>query len=107
MSNLSILKGFIAILLLFGQPTRSFATETALTIDASQLVESMSREQKQAGLFELKDAGRANWSNLPTFLAPTKGIKFSDFSDAQRRKVFRILQGTLSSQGYHKSNQII
>jgi len=106
-SNLSMLKGFIAILLLFGQPTRSFAIETALTIDASQLVESMSREQKQAGLFELKDAGRANWSNLPTFLAPTEGIKFSDFSDAQRRKVFRILQGTLSSQGYHKSSQII
>ena len=44
MSNLSMLKGFIAILLLFGQPTISFAVETALSIDASQLVESMSRE---------------------------------------------------------------
>ena len=107
MNNILIVKVLLATLLLLGQLSKSFADDIALTEAASQLIESMSQEQKDAGLFGFKDEGRANWSNLPTFLAPTEGVALSELSDVQRGLVFRMLQTTLSSQGYHKSSQII
>ena len=107
MTKFLIVKVMLAALLLLGQLSKSFADDLALTLAASQLIESMSKEQKDAGLFGFKDKGRANWSNLPPFLAPTEGVELSELSDMQRGLVFRILQTTLSSQGYHKSSQII
>ena len=107
MTKVLIVKVMFATLLLFGQLSKSFADDIALTEAASQLIESMSLKQKDAGLFGFKDKDRANWSNLPPFLAPTEGVELSKLSDMQRGLVFRILQTTLSSQGYHKSSQII
>ena len=107
MNNILIVKVLIATLIFLSQLSKSFANDIALPEAASQLIESMSQEQKDAGLFGFKDKGRANWSNLPPFLATTKGVELSELSDIQRGLVFRILQMTLSSQGYHKSSQII
>ena len=77
MTKFLIVKVMFATLLLFGQLSKSFADDIALTEAARQLIESMSQEQKDAGLFGFKDEGRANWSNLPPFLAPTEGVELS------------------------------
>ena len=55
MTKFLIVKVMFATLLLVGQLSKSFADDIALTEAASQLIESMSLKQKDAGLFGFKD----------------------------------------------------
>lgn len=74
---------------------------------ANSLLNSLSSTQITEIQYELKSNARATWSNLPTFLSPPAGIMMSGLSNAQRKQVHKMLQSSLSSQGYHKASSII
>ena len=71
------------------------------------LLNSLSKEMKTKAQYELKNDARATWSNLPIFLSPPAGVTMSELSDEQRVYVYKMLQSSLSSQGYHKASSII
>jgi hypothetical protein len=59
-------------------------------------------ELAQQASFDLDDAERRAWSNLPATMFARKGVSFGELSDEQRLLAHGLLQTPLSSQGYLK-----
>jgi hypothetical protein len=98
----------IAVLLLgAGAWTPANADATALRAAATSFLADLSGAQREALSFPLKDNARATWSNLPIAMAPPAGVLLAELSDSQRHLVHKMLQASLSSQGYAKSTAIM
>ena len=57
--------------------------------------------------FTIDDAERKDWSNLPHYLHPRKGIRLGELTTEERAAGHRLLQAILSSQGYYKATAIM
>jgi len=57
--------------------------------------------------FAFDDAERKDWSNLPHYLHPRKGVRLGELTVAERAAAHRLLQAILSSQGYYKATTIM
>ena len=101
--GISIL-GFLALYIFH---ITAHANLVDLKASTNGLLNSLSKEMKAEIQYELKNDARATWSNLPIFLSPPIGVTLSELSDEQRIYVYKMLQFSLSSQGYHKASSII
>jgi hypothetical protein len=72
-----------------------------------EFLDSLSPEQREQAVFSMDDKERRAWSNLPATMFKREGISFKEMSPAQRRHAHKMLQSTLSSQGYLKSSGIM
>jgi hypothetical protein len=85
----------------------TFADAGTLRAAAGELLAALDPAQREAATYPLKADARATWSNLPIAMAPPAGILLGELDDEQRRLVHRMLQTSMSSQGYTKSTAIM
>jgi hypothetical protein len=70
---------------------------------ANAFLESLDEKQADAAAFEFDNEDeRKDWSNLPGGMHPRNGLTFGNMNDAQKIAAYRLLESSLSSQGYHK-----
>ena len=105
---------FVAGTLLTGIASKATAQQPsyAAPVDtirqaAVEFLESLSDEQRKQAVFALDDNERRAWSNLPATMFKREGISFTEMLPVQRTLAHRLLQSTLSSQGYLKTSGIM
>lgn len=64
-------------------------------------------ESRKNAVFAMDDKERRAWSNLPATSFKREGVSFKEMSPEQRSLAHRLLQSTLSSQGYLKTTGIM
>lgn len=69
---------------------------------AQELLESMSETQKQRTQYHIDSPQWRSWSN-PEFLLSDKGIRLDEIGSDLRRNILKVLQLTLSPEGYDKA----
>jgi len=85
------------------------ATDLARSIaDAANTLAALLRPELRRQLeFPFEDPERKDWSNVPHFAHPRKGVRFGDLSPQERAAAHQLLQTILSSQGYEKALSIM
>ncbi|KAM0546856.1 hypothetical protein ACHAO7_007545 [Fusarium culmorum] len=69
---------------------------------ANSLCNSLSEEQKNKTFYHIDSPEWRSWSN-PEFLLSDKGIRLDEVTNDLREKVFKVLELTLSDEGYKKA----
>ncbi|RGP61668.1 hypothetical protein FLONG3_10454 [Fusarium longipes] len=75
---------------------------SSIVESANILCESFSDEQKQKTFYHIDSPEWRSWSN-PEFLLSDKGIRLDEITEDLRAKVLRVLEATLSPEGYEKA----
>ena len=88
------------------QPSYAAAVD-AIRQASIEFLESLSANQRKQAVFAMDDNERRAWSNLPATMFKREGISFKEMSPVQRSLAHRLLQSTLSSQGYLKTSGIM
>ncbi|KAJ9139166.1 NAD(P)-binding protein [Pleurostoma richardsiae] len=73
-----------------------------ITEAANAVITRLSNEQKQRTCYHIDSPDWRTWSN-PEFLLSDKGIRLDEISPELRASVLRILEVTLSPEGYQKA----
>lgn len=75
---------------------------------ANAFVATLTDAQRAKTLYAFDDEKqRARWSNFPTAIVQRAGVKFGDFTVAQRAAALALLQNALSKRGFEKVQQIM
>ncbi|UZP39384.1 hypothetical protein NXS19_007200 [Fusarium pseudograminearum] len=69
---------------------------------ANSLCSSLSEEQKNKTFYHIDSPEWRSWSN-PEFLLSDKGIRLDEVTNDLREKVLKVLELTLSAEGYEKA----
>ena len=104
--------GFILLLCLLIAPASSLAGDhwtsaKQMSEAAKAFVQMLDEDQKEAAVFQLDDAGRTTWSNLPIIMVQPVGLLIRDMSNEQQIAVHGLLRASMSSQGYGKFSNIM
>jgi len=92
---------FVAV----GQATES-APEYVLRMNeaARAFVSSLGSEESEKALYEFdNEKERKDWSNVPVSALPRNGLSMGELNDAQKIAAHRLIDSTLSTQGYAKA----
>ena len=81
--------------------------DQAIAAAARDFIAALRPEQRSKLRFSIEDPERKDWSNLPHYLHPRKGIRLGELTPAEREAGHRLLQAILSSQGYYKATSIM
>src|SRR5947209_16747165 len=79
------------------------AADQQLAAAAKDFIAALRPELHSRLRFAMDDPERKDWSNLPHFIHPRKGIRLGEMTPAEREAAHRLLQAILSSQGYYKA----
>lgn len=74
---------------------------------AQAFLAALRPEMRARAMFTMDDPERRDWSNLPHYLHPRKGVRLGDLTPQERAAGHRLLQAMLSSQGYYKATSIM
>ena len=74
---------------------------------AVAFLDSLAPELRNQAMFKMDDKERRAWSNLPATSFKREGVSFKEMSPEQRSLAHRLLQSTLSTQGYLKTTGIM
>ena len=80
---------------------------TAMATAASQLLDSLSPEQKAKAVLPFESDDRLRWHFIPNETFPRKGLMIKDMNETQRRLAHDLLRSGLSARGYMKTTSII
>lgn len=69
---------------------------------ASVFINSLTRPQQDAIIYEFTPENRTNWSNTPPFVHKRPGLRLASLTNSQRQLAHELLRASLSSQGYQK-----
>jgi hypothetical protein len=81
--------------------------DRSLAEAANNFLASLRPELRSKYEFAFDDAYRKDWSNLPHFIHPRKGLKMGDLNPQERAAAHRLIQTMMSSQGYYKAEVIM
>ena len=81
--------------------------DRSLAEAANNFLASLRPELRSKYEFAFDDAYRKDWSNLPHFIHPRKGLKMADLNPQERAAAHRLIQTMMSSQGYYKAEVIM
>jgi hypothetical protein len=81
--------------------------DRSLADAANQFLASLRPELRSKYEFAFDDAYRKDWSNLPHYIHPRKGLKMGDLNPRERTAAHRLIQEMMSSQGYYKAEVIM
>lgn len=80
----------------------------AMGTSASAFLATLSTDQQSKAVRPFEDdAGRTNWSNLPSVLYEYGGVALAELTPNQRIAFHNLLAASLSSQGYGKATAIM
>ena len=81
--------------------------DRSLAEAANNFLASLRPDLRSKYEFAFDDAYRKDWSNLPHFIHPRKGLKMGDLNPQERAAAHRLIQTMMSSQGYYKAEVIM
>ena len=81
--------------------------DRSLAEAATHFLASLRPELRSKYAFVFDDAYRKDWSNLPHYIHPRKGLKMGDLNPQERAAAHRLIQEMMSSQGYYKAEVIM
>ena len=81
--------------------------DRSLAEAANDFLAALRPELRSKYEFAFDDAYRKDWSNLPNFIHPRKGLKMGDLNPQERTAAHRLIQTMMSSQGYYKAEVIM
>lgn len=96
------MKAYTLFILIFVCSTGVFAQ--TLEEQVNTFLTSLNAKQRKAVSYSYDDRERLNWHYVPR---SRNGIALFDLTEAQRAAVFRLLEASLSRQGYTKAQGII
>jgi hypothetical protein len=64
-------------------------------------------ELRRLAELSFEDPKRKDWSNLPHYIHPRKGLRLGDLTPRELVAAHRLLQAILSSEGYYKATAIM
>ncbi|MGY1496791.1 DUF3500 domain-containing protein [Streptomyces sp. QTS52] len=74
---------------------------------ANAFLATLSAEQQDTVLYDFDDAAKkTGWSNFPTPVVERNGLKLGDLTDAQEAAALKVMEATLSKQGYEELVEI-
>jgi hypothetical protein len=74
---------------------------------ANGFLAALRPELRRQAELAFDDPKRKDWSNLPHFIHPRKGLRLGDLTPPEHAAAHRLLQAILSSQGYYKALAIM
>jgi hypothetical protein len=74
---------------------------------ANGFLDALRPELRRLASLSFDDPKRKDWSNLPHFVHPRKGLRLGDLTPSEHAAAHRLLQAILSSQGYYKALDIM
>ncbi|TAM97050.1 MAG: DUF3500 domain-containing protein [Chitinophagaceae bacterium] len=74
---------------------------------ANHFLQTLTPGERQKALLDFHDPTRTEWSNEPVNMHPRKGLRLDEMTDVQKKALHRLLQTTLSEQGYLKAINVI
>jgi len=89
------------------RPTANPQGDHSLALAANDFLSSLRPELRSKYEFAFDDAYRKDWSNLPHYIHPRKGLKMGDLNPRERAAAHRLIQAMMSSQGYYKAEVIM
>ena len=81
--------------------------DRSLADAANRFLASLRPELRSKYEFAFDDAYRKDWSNLPHYIHPRKGLKLGDLNLQERAAAHQLIQEMMSSQGYYKAEVIM
>lgn len=102
MKTLSI----VSTLLVFAFFSQSFSDKPGeeLAAAAQQFLNSLDKNQRAQATFAMDNEERYNWNFVPK---ERKGMPLKSMNEVQRKAAHRLIQASLSQQGYKKATQIM
>jgi hypothetical protein len=96
-------------LLASGQETDSTPGYILRMTDAAKaFVSLLGEEESKAALYAFdNEKERKDWSNVPVAAQPRNGLQMGAMNDAQKNAAHRLIDSTLSSQGYAKATGLM
>ncbi len=79
----------------------------AIAEAANGLVAALRPELRSRLEFSFDDPERKDWSNVPDFVHPRKGVRIGDLNTEERIAAHRLLRAIFSGQGYYKALAIM
>lgn len=79
----------------------------AITAAADEFLDSLGETLRSEVTFGMEDPARRTWSNLPLNMFAREGILTGDLDETQLALFYRLLELSLSSQGYTQALDII
>jgi len=74
---------------------------------ATQLLESLTPEQRQLATFAFGDSERTHWHFVPTEIFARNGLTLKQMNPAQQKLAHELLEAGLSQRGYMTATQIM
>jgi hypothetical protein len=97
----------VLVALFIGAAPASERAAGAMASAATQLLDSLSAEQRQQAAFAFDSAERLKWHFIPTDMFPRNGLTLKAMSEPQRKLAHNLLKTGLSQRGYLTATQII
>lgn len=90
------------------EPPSSAAEEAAALAEAAEeFLSSLDADQRDAAQFDLTDAERQAWSNLPVGDYPREGARIGDMTEDQQAKAWALVAMSLSGRGMQRIDEIL
>ncbi|MDT7846724.1 DUF3500 domain-containing protein [Streptomyces justiciae] len=88
--------------------TGAGGANTAQVVKAAKaFLATLSDEQKDTALYDFDDpAKKTGWSNFPTPVVERNGLKLGDLTDEQEAAALKVMEASLSEQGYEELVEI-
>src|ERR1044072_8386146 len=98
-----------ALLTIFAGSTIIASQKTAANMSkaATQLLDSLTPDQKIKASFPFEGEERARWHFIPNEMFPRKGLMIKEMNETQRRLAHDLLRAGLSARGYLKVTSIM
>ena len=104
--RLGVALGLVAMLVC-STLTGAERSASVMTAAATQLLDSLSPEQREQVTFELQSDERVRWNFIPTEMFPRRGLTLGAMTDAQRARAHDLLSAGLSQRGYLTATTIM
>lgn len=104
---IALLTLFFGTPLFAQEPSQHQAPVAEMRQAAVAFLDGLDTKLRDQATFAMDDGERRAWSNLPSTSFERKGVSFGEMSSEQRERAHRLLQSTLSSQGYLKTTGIM
>lgn len=89
-------------------PAQTDSSISKIVAAANGFLATLNDAQRHKVQFEFKDeTQRKRWSNLPTGIFKREGIRSGDLTEPQRNAMWKVLQASLSANGYDKIARIV
>jgi Protein of unknown function (DUF3500) len=101
------MKLLLLLLLPFSLLAQNFNAKSQGAQRALDFVNSLNDGQKKKALFPFNEMNRYEWHYLPAAMISRNGVAVKDLDSVQKQRLYFLLQGFLSNEGYTRTKNIM